>query len=350
MAGRRQHYLPRFLQKGFVCRQKKKQYYTFVYEKDRPAYECNLTNIGLETDFYGCPQECSADENITQSETQYSSFIEGLRQIESESELRATECAAFISHMFIRAKSTRKSFQEVGETFYSAFKGKISQFPDQKSLFIHLVETQRNEIEKKIMEKLPPSLNHQKKILLTKYCLDNPNIWLEMLSEKDVTEITKAFDHIIDAIPNTTKVSHNKTLEEATTSKGVSKKLETFSWNLLIQNSFEYILGDTGTICWNDKEKEFQKLLFINDNISTVLLPISKSQLLLGHKGTNHLNNIDFIKINEAIAKLSEDFFICSSKTKEMEILSITLGSKSCLVGDKEKKILEKILQRLNQK
>jgi len=333
---------------GFICRQKKKQYYTFVYEKDRPPYECNLKNIGLETDFYGSPHECSADENITQSETQYSSFIEGLRKIESDSELCATECASFISHMFIRAKSTRKSFQEVGETFYSASKEKISQFPDQRSFFIHLVNTQRKEIAKKIMEKLPPSLNHQKKILLAKYCLDNPELWLEKLPDKAVAEFTRAFDHFIDTIPEITKESHNKTLEEATTSKGVSKKLETFRWKLLIQNCFEYILGDTGSICWNDKENEFQKLLFINDDISTVLLPISKSQLLLGTKGTDYLDSICLIKINESIARLSNDFFISSSKTKEMETLSTVLGSKGNLVGEKEKKILEKILQPLN--
>lgn len=348
MACRRQHYLPRFLQKGFICRQNKKRYYTFVYKKDRPAYECNLINIGLETDFYGSPQKCSADENITQSETQYSSFIENLRKIYSDSDLNATECSSFISHMFIRAKSTRSSFQELGETFYSASKEKISQFPDQKSFFLHLVKTQRKEIAKKIIEKLPPILNRQKKILLTKYCLDNPELWLKNFSEKDLAEITNVFDHIIKTIPHKTKESHNKALEEATTSKGISKKLKTFSWKLLVQNSCEYILGDTGSICWNDKKKEFQKLLFINDEITAVLLPISKNQLLLGHRGTKYRNIIDFMKINEAIAKLSKEFFISSSKTKDIETLSTILGSRGNLVGEKENKILEKILQPLN--
>lgn len=347
MAGRRQHYIPRFLQMGFISRQKKKQFYTFVYHKNREPFECNLTNVGLENDFYGNPQECEADENITKSETIYFKFIESLRKIGENTDLNAEECSAFLSHMYIRGKSTRTSIQEMGETFYSASKNKIRKFPDQKAFFLHLVKTNRKEIAKQLLTELPSNLNNLQKMLLTKHCLDKPEAWIEQVSGKDLSGITSDFDQIIQNIPNISKESHYKALEECTTSTGVTQKLKLFNWHLLCHNESDYIFGDVGPICWNDNEGKFKKLIFINNEISNIFMPISKNQLLTGNKESTHRKIPNVNEVNEAIAKLSREFFICPSNGSEIKKISKHIGKEGDLVGEEEKLILEKVLNPL---
>lgn len=332
---------------GFISKQKKKQFYTFVYQKGRAPFECNLTKVGLETDFYGNPQGCEADENITKSETIYSSFIENLRKIDKDNNLNANECSAFLSHMYMRGKSTRISIQEMGESFYSAYKEKIKSFPNQKDFFLHFVKTNRKDVAKRIKAKLPSNLNNQQKILLTKRYLDKPELWLAQFSGKELAEITCSFDQVIADIPHISKESHNKALEESTTSKGVAKKLSEFKWQLFCQNESHYIFGDVGPICWDSKEIRFKKLIFINDEITSIYMPISRNQLLIGHKGANHRLVPSTNEVNEAVAKLSREFFISPSNGPEIKKFSDQIGKEGDLVGESEKAILEKILKPL---
>ena len=331
---------------GFISKQKKKQFYTFVYQRDCAPFECNLTKVGLETDFYGNPQVCEADDKITKSENIYSSFIENLRKIDKDTNLNANECAAFLSHMFMRGKSTRSSLQELGESFYSASKEKIKSFHNQNAFFMHFVKNNRKELAKQIQAKLPSNLDSQQKMLLTKRCLDKPELWLAQFSGEDLTEITGVFDKIIDNIPNISKDSHIKALEESTTSKGVTRKLCEFNWQLLCQKERDYIFGDVGPICWDSKEIRFKKLIFINNEITSIYMPISRSQLLIGHKGASRvIPSIN--EINEAIAKLSKKFFISHSNRPEMKEISDQIGKEGNLVGEREKAILEEILKPL---
>ena len=94
MAGNRHHYIPRFLQKGFSSKKRKKEVYTFVFTKDKKPYEPNLINVGLETDFYGNPHESTADDKITTEEDKYVGFIEKLRTINSTQSVDPTLSAA----------------------------------------------------------------------------------------------------------------------------------------------------------------------------------------------------------------------------------------------------------------
>lgn len=326
MAGRRHHYIPRFLQMGFVSNRKKDQYYTFVYRKNLPVFECNLTKVGLETDFYGSPKKSKADDNITKSEFGYSCFLENLRKFNENTDLQSEECADFLSHLYIRGKSTRSSIQEIGQTFYSAAKENINQFSDQESLFFHIIKKNRKEIAKLIMAKLPSNLSNEQKLLIAKRCLDNPKEWLLKLSGKGLDEIIYAFDQAIGNIPNISKESHNKALEDDTTSNGVTKKLREFQWQLLHQIERNYIYGDVGPICWDLKENKFKKLMFINEEIQSVFMPISEHHLLFGQRKSNSKALPVVTEVNEAIASLSTEFFISSSNNATMKDLSLLIG------------------------
>lgn len=65
----RQHYLPRFLLRGFSSRENKGNQYVWVHTGSRRSYETNIENVGVEAGFYDLDGDCSVDGYITKSES-----------------------------------------------------------------------------------------------------------------------------------------------------------------------------------------------------------------------------------------------------------------------------------------
>jgi hypothetical protein len=244
MAGRRQHHIPRFLQKGFLSKEKKKQLYTFVFTREKAPYQTNLLNIGLEIDFYGNPLEPEADNNITSDETEYAEFVEFLREKKDNSIIDPLKCALFISHMYIRSKSARESMNEIGEALFTSTKEKLNSINNPEILTRHLIKTQRKEVAKQLKKSLPDHLTDEQKFSLTKYLLDNPNKWFSKLDPNIWKQFLISFGIVAQNFPQLVKNSHNKTLEKKTFAKGIVEKTESFHWELLNYSDHSFILGD----------------------------------------------------------------------------------------------------------
>ncbi len=125
MAGKRQHYIPRFLQKGFCSKKTKKEVYTFVFTKEKGPYEPNLLNVGLERYFYGNPTESSADDKITDQEELFFEYLETLRTARKNLIVDPEICSAFVGHMILRVKHIRGSINEMGTTFVHTIKKEV---------------------------------------------------------------------------------------------------------------------------------------------------------------------------------------------------------------------------------
>src|SRR5205814_10074769 len=70
MAGVRQHIIPQFLLKGFASRTTSKAAFTWVYRKRAPPFETNIINVTVEGKFYDKDAETSADDLITDLESE----------------------------------------------------------------------------------------------------------------------------------------------------------------------------------------------------------------------------------------------------------------------------------------
>jgi uncharacterized protein DUF4238 len=80
MAGKRQHTLPRFLQKGFASNiiakpNGRETVFTWVYRKGLKPFETKTENVGLEKHFYGKEGELSVDDEITDLEATFAAVI-----------------------------------------------------------------------------------------------------------------------------------------------------------------------------------------------------------------------------------------------------------------------------------
>ena len=350
MSGRRQHHLPMFLQKGFLSKKKKKQFYTYVFTKDRSPFETNLINVGLEIYFYGNSSESEADENITNNEIKYAEFVEGLRQKTENSFINSLECANLIGHMQIRAKNTRESIHEIGEAFLRGAKEKFDGIDDPEVIVRHLIKTQRKKIAKKIREKLPAHLNDNQKFLLTKHCLDNPKEWIAKLTPESWRQFLNGFGMFIEKLPNLVKDSHNQSLEKTTVAHGFVKTCQKFQWKLYNIPKENLIFGDVGAIGRFKPNDEFKNLMFVNENLECVYMPISSMQILVGCNKTENFYLPNTFDINKAIAKLSREFFISSFNNQETQHLSSLIGRKSSMIGDEERDLLANKLRHITPK
>jgi hypothetical protein len=51
MSGERQHFLPRFLLRGFDSRTDGREMYTWVFRREREPFEPNIINVGVSKEF-----------------------------------------------------------------------------------------------------------------------------------------------------------------------------------------------------------------------------------------------------------------------------------------------------------
>ncbi len=80
MSGKRHHFIPQFLQRGFASQSTNKDTYTWVYRKGEiNSFNANIKNIGLEGYFYAENKETTLDEIITDAETEYAIYVNELR-------------------------------------------------------------------------------------------------------------------------------------------------------------------------------------------------------------------------------------------------------------------------------
>jgi hypothetical protein len=126
MAGKRQHYIPQFLLKGFASRCQGKEAFVWVHKKEGAVFEANVRNIALEKYFYGSATDNSLDVEITSLESDFAKVLNHTRSVSHGSNISGTGIEEFVTNMSVRHKYLRfgmiDSFSwllEEMESFYS---------------------------------------------------------------------------------------------------------------------------------------------------------------------------------------------------------------------------------------
>jgi hypothetical protein len=331
MAGSRQHFLPRFLKKGFSSKVRKNEYYTWVFTKDGAPYEANLRNIGLEKDFYGKSEESSVDEKITQQEGVFSEQLVNVRSIDKSCSLESEFPVEFIIHIVFRAKHIRQTMQVAGTTLVDAARKKIDT-PETLSLMMqHLIETKpeliMESLDRELKRFLPPNFPKHKKEELIRFALSDLPHTLPNAAAEGQVAFSRLFQNVIERMPEITKNAHVDALSKEVSIEKWGELFKGFSWSLNVTKEPTFILGDIGPIFRHGPCLTFKPLIFSPGKIAQVYLPISDTQMIVGISNSEvQISNSD--EINYACAALSQDYFI-SSKCSEKEV-----GLANCISCD----------------
>lgn len=329
MSGRRHHYIPQFLQRGFASHSSNKDSYTWVYRKgDINPFNSNIKNIGMEGDFYSEEKETALDDTITDAETEYGLFVDDLRKADDKVKVNKFKAAKLLAHLEVRTKNLRINYRNAG-TYVVTEMAKFLENSDNCERFvsnqvkIHAVKMIEDELTKQgIPRTLFPIFRTQ---------------FAPLVQEKipEMVESMKGMlQYLIGNLPETfnksAKSGHIKALLNSHTPPIKVSVYEKLNFQIITTGDPKIPLGDSAVIFNVEGEREFKPFFEIDNKLLAVILPISSTKLLLGSK-IGH--SVDIAKIPEAIASCSLEYFIASEESSENDNLLKCISNNTSILS-----------------
>jgi hypothetical protein len=124
-ATRGQHYLPKFLLKGFASRTKEKKAWVYCFRRDAVGKEVSVRDVGKETDFHGNPRDGDLENRMAVVESVFGLHVASWREreflLESDEEL----VSQFVGHLIVRTKSIREAFAAGAQVLLDELLGRL---------------------------------------------------------------------------------------------------------------------------------------------------------------------------------------------------------------------------------
>lgn len=318
MAGKRHHYLPKFLLSGFCFKQTGKESYCWVYRKTGSEYETNIKNIGVEGYFYGRPEETDLDDRITCEETEFANLVQSLRSSCAGILADQERVSRLVVHLALRTKNVRSTFELGVTSFMNDLLDVVSDPEKCKELVLNSISNDPDFIVSAVEGELIKQGKHLhfnsiKKSDLRSLILSQAPMLAEEFAAVETPAVTNFIEKAIEIIPSSVGSGHIGALEKGSAPEKRVRGLSNIEWELLVFPKHSVILGDVGV--WVEMSNEEGPIQFSHfegcPNI--VCLPLSHSHVLIG-KPFDSKGEIDLAYINKATASLSFDFFVSSRK------------------------------------
>lgn len=315
MAGRGQHYIPRFLQRGFICNNQEQVY--FYSKIKNEVIKVNISKVGVGRDFYSVPEDTYLDDVITENENRIIyPLIDVLRSLESDDIIDKNTAITLISHFITRTKYIRDLCSEVFKSTLDILESQIATKKAEEEFIKNLVESNmfKEDLKKEFkQQKLIPD-----DLFINSLCaqmVKNPNEF------PILNQAIKAMKTVYQKLQNDhhemVKKSHKKALTNLLESSDTKyDQYENFIWHLKIYPDDSIILSDNIAMTYNTETKQVYPPFFTNkDNNTQIYMPISHNKLLVGTQNNSPILEID--QINEYMISISSNFFIASIFNEE---------------------------------
>lgn len=325
MSGKRQHFIPQFLQRGFSSHKSNESYFTWVYRKDGALFNTNIINAGVEKEFYSIPGSKNADDIITNAEQELSIFIERLRR-NAPTLVKDPLAPKLIAHLEARSRHIRRSLISISNQFISMF---LDFMDDEDAFMEYLKEHFRNnpnELKRAFINAFNESgiSANLAEGLLNSIDISDPE-FVETFRPM-ISDFTSNFRSILPSmLENAAKGGHIEALEASPYPEPRVEKYTDFSYKC-VKTAIPLILGDFMTLFKIEERKGYKTFLDKDDIATDVILPIDTNTMLIGSKGTN---TVGAEKLREATARCSLEHFIASEKSDRNIELQNLIGSEA---------------------
>ncbi|WP_082563148.1 DUF4238 domain-containing protein [Pseudoxanthomonas sp. Root65] len=334
MAGRRHHYLPRFLQRPFAFHQKGKHFYVHAHHRTHGSFGTNVMELGQEVDFYGGPDDPSLDDKITAGERQLSITVNKLNQGE---QVTSAEMATLVCALGIRTKAMRSALTTMVPALIAGIRAKI-----QKERYVQreLIRSLHDPAKRRqlIYEKLRKDHGHLSRELQARLYSQMVPRWKSFVLEQEHKFIEEA-EHLLELFMDRLESESEKIASKAflgALSKGpesplrVQKMMAEMTFEVLESGPDErFILGDCGPVATFSDGKSRLALGAIEEGVdrSMIYLPISPTRCVLARR-SRETTPLSLASINQMSAELSHEFFIAiESDGASLATLRQAIGS-----------------------
>lgn len=279
MAGFRQHYIPQFLQQGFVANRQSSKPTIWMHRKGYSPREIGVRDSGVEKYFYSHEQESEIDEKITNFERIYSSLI---TQIDEQNpKLNANEIALLLAHFETRTRHIRLSLQESADFFVTEF---IRYF-DSKHLIIEMVNRMFESRSDAIFRPMEDELS---RLGMTLFDLEKIGFSEEAMKQTLINSFSIAFSHLKkkleDKAKDIGKSGHLKALSSSISPIAKVMKYSSLNYSVMHIKEPKFVLGDSIILFEVVGSRKFKPFLDKSDELVVVYLPLSPTSILVGSK------------------------------------------------------------------
>lgn len=266
MSGKNQHYIPRFILRGFASKIRGDKVFTWFYRKGHEAVEVPTTSIFFEKHFYGTETDSEVDDQITSLERQYAMLLRQLRETADKTEVSCTQIVELVTHLSIRTKHMRESFQESLELLID---GTLEPFLDFEK-----IEKKTLENPEFLEQSMEPVFNAaQIPDELRAFILQLVRSQEVLFPDEVKEEVRQSFQQMISAqkgaVPIALKDSHIKALSESLVPMERMKLLSSLRW-FVCDSSVPLILGDCGCLFEVTGSTRFKAINTADDELINV--------------------------------------------------------------------------------
>lgn len=333
MSGRKQHYIPQCLLRGFEARRNGKHAQVFVFRSECQPYLSSTEGVAAERDFYSglsAGDRTTLDDRITDYEYRLTPRISQLRCSIPGEPVNSLLAAEVVVHLTVRAAFLRHIF-ELG--LQEMISGASALFSDEESLR-SLMGIDRPEPAPVLGDAIDEAVETLRPLLpvalpetlLRRLLLFHLREGFGSFHSQQIPELAVILAKLSEMAPSLIRGSHAKVLDENLVPDGRIEALAGLHWTVLNVPDNDLILPDCVAISIGEHQKSLYESYLLNSNeeLEQVFLPLSSSCLLLGRRDFDVPVTID--QVNRAAAACSFDFFVSSKNTDEISTLAALIG------------------------
>ncbi len=341
MSGKRQHFIPRFLQKGFASRSIGGETFVWVFRKGVSPYNPNINNVGVEGYFYSEGEDTEVDDSITEAEGQFANLIDQLRT-ESTARVPGTLVANLIAHLEIRTKHLRESALLASEYFTSRILGFVADDGPYVDRLEKRLLSDKSALRAALTEEFA---KRGMPLHFVEPALTMAAPRLPAMMPGIRAELAKIAQIVRQRLPNTleksAKSAHINLLRKNVSPEQRAQRYAALQYAVLELPGSGFVLGDSIVLFRVSGQRRYKAFPDKDDVLEAVFLPLSSERILMGAPGATFALPPE---LKQGIARCSMDHFIASENTQDNRDLHIQVGEDAALATESE---MEEIIQEL---
>ena len=336
MAGRKQHHIPRLLQRGFLTEHTGRTEKVWVVRKSGKPYVSAIEDVAAERDFYSKPSSDGTktlDDRITDYEDRLANLVRNLREIPIGERADPAIASEVISHLAPRTKSLRALMARGLNGIADAVSSHLeSEDIVARLLGLDAVEPDarfqghfRMEIEK-LLVGVPnaPPIDFLERLAFVAIQEGFPDFFAQQVPQ--LQAMTSLFASMSGA---SVKSGHNEALSRSLLTPELRQdSLRSFDWHVRSGPAEGAFLPDCVAIAAIRDDGYVPYVMSGGLEIDAVILPLTSDRLLVGSRRGGGAF-IEPIGYNDAALMCSAEFVVCSKRPGDVARTQELIGARA---------------------
>lgn len=313
MSGRKQHYLPQFLQRHFSHRVVKSNHYVHVHEQ-RLRYSPSTTGVGAIRDFYSTTEDSRVDDNITATESVLGEILD--RTVHTKTLPPESDVSMLFSALSIRTLKMRNAMSELAPAMIAALRKKAAE----QAWALEALDKQINDeawIDAQVDNQLQKlgKVDRNRRATIKAWVKAQIKRELEENKPLLLAQFNEFFHNAFSRLEAEAATIANGALSRIFTDAGALEKRNAFfckfEYTLMERTAESFVLGDCAIAALDNQSRPRVAMGNVDDQVvlNQVFLPISPDFLIHGTRDPS-APLPDGAQINRFSAMLSNHFFI----------------------------------------